>query len=194
MTRTQIANRTANAMMTSIAFSPSIFAGARILAWSVRLPRRCNYAVGGGALPSQLGLQFFRLPFQSHPAELANPFNKIIRSALGCFRLVALWLLERHWHNILPNSRCFSFLFFSDCRRPCGVAVDIGRNYDSPKCKSVGIAPASPRCSFYLPAPLRKGAGVRRTILRQKIGVNRPRVRAWPLAARRCGARLRFAQ
>src|SRR6516164_456365 len=86
MTSTHMANMTASATMTSIASSPFGLRAVRNRACSVRLPRCGDHAVCGGAPPGQFDLQFFGLLFHSHPAEFANPFDEIIRPAIGLCR------------------------------------------------------------------------------------------------------------
>src|SRR5205807_7693731 len=166
----------ASARTTSIAFPPSKFLRGRseLVPTSIGVPRRGDYAVGGGAFSGQFGLQSLRLLFHSHPAQFANAFDEIVRPALVLWRLVRLWLLERHWHE-RPPRYAFTFSFLS-----CATAATDGRN-PRPHSTSGRWMIARPikwrggSCqprrilSFYRSALLRKGAGVRRNILRRKI-------------------------
>jgi hypothetical protein len=84
---------------------------------SIGVARRGDYAIGGSATPGQFGLQALRLLFHSHPAQLANAFDKIVRPALAFCRIMRLWLLERHWHERPPRyAFAFSFSFAPDGR------------------------------------------------------------------------------
>src|SRR5438876_1685363 len=104
-------------MTTSIAFPPSKLVRGRseLVPTSIGVARRGDYAICGSATPGQFGLQALRLLFHSHPAHLANAFDEIVRPALAFWRIIRLWLLERHWHERPPRyAFAFSFSFVRD--------------------------------------------------------------------------------
>jgi hypothetical protein len=138
-------------MTTSIAFPPSnlVCGRSELVPTSISVPRRGDYAVGGGAFSAQFGLQTLRLLFHSHPAQLANAFDEIVRPALVVWRIVKLWLLERHWHEHPPRyAFAFSFSFVRDGRnrwpQPSST-FHIGSLDDrTPRQMARQIVPASP--------------------------------------------------
>jgi hypothetical protein len=152
--------------MTSIALSPRSRASAGLrFGPSIRFPRRRNHAVAVGASARQFSLQPLRLIFQTHPAQFANALDEIIRSTLVFRSIVALWLLERHWHCCPPAIFCCWLCRLSATRslHRSWAAESIARRYTA-----ANLA-GRQNLSFDLLGYLRKGIAVRRNILRQKI-------------------------
>src|SRR5205085_3644563 len=98
------------------------------------------------------GVQTCALPicllFHSHPAQLANAFDEIVRLGFAFWRIMKLWLLERHWHERPPQIRYCFFVFFVRDGPTNGRANRAGRAAslaftDRPSCARVQACAAT---------------------------------------------------